>query len=259
MAEKFSQLPNELIEDTRISAKAFRVAAYLFSRPSGWEVKNADIMKKLSISDEGSLAKYWKELMVAGWVSRQKQAKGEDGKFSGAFDYTLNIAPVLSVCGEKPDTEKIRTPKKPVHGKNPDLNNTDSLSNTDSLNNTDLAEKSAANESPKTSFDERAEKLRNKIRENKGEYTNAMLYEFFNYWTEKNENGKKMRFEMQKVFDVKKRLATWHKRATERTFKPKEQQLDKPQVYVAPKNEHFAKHFSKIESLAANAAQKMRM
>lgn len=125
--------------------------------------------------------------------------------------------------------------------------------------NTRTKNKVKGEKSPQTSFEERSENFRNKIRENKGEYSNAMLHEFFNYWTEKNENGKKMRFELEKVFDVKKRLATWHKRATERTFKPKEQQLDKPQVYVAPKNEHFAKHFSKIESLAANAAQKMRM
>jgi len=42
-------------------------------------------------------------------------------------------------------------------------------------------------------------------------YGKEMLREFFNYWTEKNEGGKKMRFEMQKVFDVKRRLVTWSK------------------------------------------------
>ena len=39
-----------------------------------------------------------------------------------------------------------------------------------------------------------------------------MLNEFFAYWTEKSENGKKMRFEFEKVFDVKRRLVTWNKR-----------------------------------------------
>lgn len=42
-------------------------------------------------------------------------------------------------------------------------------------------------------------------------YGKEMLREFYNYWTEKNDNGKKMRFEMQKVFDVSRRLATWSK------------------------------------------------
>jgi len=33
--------------------------------------------------------------------------------------------------------------------------------------------------------------------------------DFYNYWIESNENGKKMRFEMQKVFDIRRRLTTW--------------------------------------------------
>lgn len=41
------------------------------------------------------------------------------------------------------------------------------------------------------------------------EYGKEMLREFFDYWTEKNEGGKKMRFEMQKVFDISRRLKTW--------------------------------------------------
>lgn len=33
--------------------------------------------------------------------------------------------------------------------------------------------------------------------------------EFFEYWTEHGDNGKKMRFEKEKVFDIKKRLERW--------------------------------------------------
>jgi len=40
-------------------------------------------------------------------------------------------------------------------------------------------------------------------------YPPDMLEKFLDYWTEKNEGGKKMRFEMQKVFDVSRRLKTW--------------------------------------------------
>ncbi len=40
-------------------------------------------------------------------------------------------------------------------------------------------------------------------------YSKETLRAFYDYWTESNPNGKKMRFEMQKVFDVKRRLATW--------------------------------------------------
>lgn len=35
--------------------------------------------------------------------------------------------------------------------------------------------------------------------------------DFFEYWTEKNQKGTKMRFEMEKVFDIQRRLNTWKK------------------------------------------------
>lgn len=38
-----------------------------------------------------------------------------------------------------------------------------------------------------------------------------MLNDFYRYWTEMNDGGKKMRFEMEKVFQVSGRLITWHK------------------------------------------------
>lgn len=40
-------------------------------------------------------------------------------------------------------------------------------------------------------------------------YSADMLNDFYEYWIEMNPNGKKMRFEMQKVFDVGRRLTTW--------------------------------------------------
>jgi hypothetical protein len=41
------------------------------------------------------------------------------------------------------------------------------------------------------------------------EYPIYDLTEFIDYWTESSENGKKMRFEKEKVFDIKRRLNTW--------------------------------------------------
>lgn len=42
-------------------------------------------------------------------------------------------------------------------------------------------------------------------------YGKEMLRDFYNYWTERNEGGKKMKFEMQKVFQIERRLITWSK------------------------------------------------
>lgn len=42
-------------------------------------------------------------------------------------------------------------------------------------------------------------------------YQKDMCLEFYNYWTEMNPAGKKMRFEMEKIFDIGRRLVTWGK------------------------------------------------
>ena len=40
-------------------------------------------------------------------------------------------------------------------------------------------------------------------------YPQSMLEKFCNYWTEKNKSGARMRFELQKTFEISKRLAIW--------------------------------------------------
>lgn len=42
-------------------------------------------------------------------------------------------------------------------------------------------------------------------------YPRPMLVEFYEYWTETKEGGRKMRFEKEKTFEIAKRLARWSK------------------------------------------------
>ena len=42
-------------------------------------------------------------------------------------------------------------------------------------------------------------------------YGNEMLNDFYLYWTEKRELGRKMRFEMEKTWDFSRRLQRWFK------------------------------------------------
>lgn len=51
-------------------------------------------------------------------------------------------------------------------------------------------------------------------------YQKEMCLEFYNYWTEMNEGGRKMRFEMERIFDIKRRLTTWlsHDKKWSKTF-----------------------------------------
>lgn len=41
------------------------------------------------------------------------------------------------------------------------------------------------------------------------EYDNNMLEKFYNYWSEPTKSGKKMKFELEKTWDIKRRLQRW--------------------------------------------------
>lgn len=46
-------------------------------------------------------------------------------------------------------------------------------------------------------------------------YSKEMLRCFYNYWTELNKSGTRMKYELQKTFEIGKRLATWANRDKE--------------------------------------------
>lgn len=63
---------------------------------------------------------------------------------------------------------------------------------------------------PKT-VEERKKDFTEKLKPYLEKYGKDMLNDFYRYWTEMNDGGKKMRFEMEKVFQVSGRLVTWEK------------------------------------------------
>lgn len=68
--------------------------------------------------------------------------------------------------------------------------------------------------------------------------TNEELVKFYNYWTEKNAKGKE-RWEMEKFFDIKRRIATWLGNASKfETNKPKQELSKLQQNMVSLKNVH---------------------
>lgn len=135
LKQEFTQIPNELIVDNRLSMGAKLVYVYLTSKPDGWKVWNGDIQKALNIKDSGTMSKYWKELLNAGWVNRTR-AKDEDGKFCGGYDYQLNIIPI---------TDEDLIEEKPTLGENPDYNNTELDNNTNTNININLYNSSQEN------------------------------------------------------------------------------------------------------------------
>lgn len=73
-------------------------------------------------------------------------------------------------------------------------------------------------------IEQRASEFMDKVAKHLNGYSKEMLRDFYDYWTEKNDGGRKMRFEMQKVFDINRRLKTWYNNEKkERNGHPKKQ------------------------------------
>ena len=70
------------------------------------------------------------------------------------------------------------------------------------------------NETTKNDKEARAQKFYNRLLDYLDMYGAAMLREFYDYWTESNEGGALMRYEMERVFDLSRRLATWKRNET---------------------------------------------
>jgi hypothetical protein len=56
------------------------------------------------------------------------------------------------------------------------------------------------------------------IKEYRGKFDKKTIEEFCDYWTESNPNGFKLKFEMEKVFDVSRRLKNWSSKDYNRKF-----------------------------------------
>lgn len=78
-------------------------------------------------------------------------------------------------------------------------------------------------------FIEKCEKLYKKH-----DMSKALLKQFTDFWTESNEGGKKMRFEMQQTFDISRRLAKWKSNDIEWNVKSNK--------------ESFVKRFKKLDT-----------
>jgi hypothetical protein len=77
------------------------------------------------------------------------------------------------------------------------------------------------NEQVKLGIEEQKTQLKEWLKPYLPIYGKDMLNEFYVYWTEHNVKGKKVRYKMQKVFDLPKRLATWARHQSERQQREK--------------------------------------
>lgn len=147
LKSNFTQIPNQLLFDIRLSFGARILFCYLASKPDNWKIINQDIITNLQISSD-SVAKYFKELLDAGWITREREIDTK-GQYCGGYDYTIYSNPKNSLLGKSPNPEKVLIRK--VSGNN---NNTNTINNTNTTNNTnnDIVRASVLFPTKKTDF-----------------------------------------------------------------------------------------------------------
>jgi hypothetical protein len=236
--DNFSMIPNAIFE-SKLPHTAICIYCLLHSKPDNWTINNKNIMATLGIASDSTIAKNWKRLIEAGWVSREK-VRDENGNLKGgSFVYTINNSPETTHFG---GTAKLHILRNSIFCGSPSFGG---HSNTELKNKTELNNKSSSkvkNMDKKASLEDRKlefEKVAlEKCSPSKDEKDN--FSKFLLYWGEHNDGGKKMKFETMKIFNVKQRWATWKSKSWNDSKTASKSKYEGTQKYTGFDDEYYA-------------------
>ena len=190
--DNFTRVPNEVINDDRLTWKAKGLFSYLMSKPSEWQFYMSDI-KNNSPDGRDSIQTGLKELEEHGYLQRVKRMD-EEGKFSG-WDWDVML----------PDNRKNRRTENPSVGK-PVSRKTRSYSKTEIIKTEINKTEGGKQVSPPPTFDQVKDYFTSKG------YGLEDAKKFFEYYNEpmidrngrvwKDANGKTVRSWKQKALSV---------------------------------------------------------
>jgi len=174
----YTVISNVFLRDERLSLKSKGLLAYVLSLPNDWVLYVSELANH---HKDGTSAIYsaFKELTELGYVRRKRERI--DGKLGG-IDYIISETPIL----ENLNVENLN--QENLNQENQQLLNTNNNKVNTLQSNYILEWNRIAEEIKFTDIDR-----------------------FIDYWTEKSPNGRKMRWQKQKTFDVKRRMTRWAK------------------------------------------------
>jgi hypothetical protein len=76
-------------------------------------------------------------------------------------------------------------------------------------------------------------------------YPKDMLRRFYNYWTEMNKSGTKLKFELQQTFEIGKRLATWANK--DKDFKSEQPKTYEEMLELTKNNPELWKQYKSVK------------
>lgn len=249
----FSILPNDLVQDERMTFSAKGLLCYLLSLPEDWNINVSYIAKTFQVS-ERSILKDLQILINLGYCMRTPKRIGNKmcGQRYQVTDIPNEFAAPLKNEGTEehvpaPHISRTTTTAAPredegtykehnIYNKEHSIDNKEQSEGDESphtpaikkgrpasLNiKTEPQQSEKANNPPSCanppSLEKRELAFQEDVYKFVEQYGKPMCDAFISYWTEPNKSRTKMHFEMEKTWDTKRRLATWAGR--ERGSKP---------------------------------------
>ena len=178
----YVSIPSDILQDVNISLKARGLYVTIMGLPRHWSLSIRGLLPILKES-KNTICSILKELETYGYVSRS-QSKDSSGKY-GDIVYTLHARPAKLTDKTASEQEE----EKQTQQCNADRHKEERKS---------------------TSIKSRAKDFRITLDDYiDNPYTKDMIEAFYDYWSEPTPSGKKMKFELEKTWDVSRRLRTW--------------------------------------------------
>lgn len=135
--DKFTLIPNELINEKSINRTARFLFVYLASKPDGWKFNTKELAKGIGTCIE-TFRKHRDKLILSGWIIVEKQNISK-GKFDSKTYHILS-RPFQEIDKKASELEKILDEKNSSN-KNSDEKKKSDVENTQLINNNSKKEK----------------------------------------------------------------------------------------------------------------------
>jgi len=201
---RYAITPNELLNNKEISLKAKGLFGFLQSKPDNWSFSIERIAKQTKDGKDGIRTAIL-ELEKSKYLQR-KPRKNSNGEWDG-YDYILADKPLTeNPTTVKPTTENTHTLSKKDNSKK-DIVKKNNIRETNFNKNLSPTDKNILLKEKTTNFISTLNSTLKGIELN--EETSAELKSFISYWTEPNRSKTKLKWELERTWDTKRRLNTW--------------------------------------------------
>lgn len=103
----FTILPNNIVNDERLSVEAIGVLAYLLSRPPNWKIRHAQLRKACRVGRQ-KLQRIIRELIQAGYLDRDDDQPRDRHNHFMAYNYVARDVPVEKGVASRPRVDFVQ-------------------------------------------------------------------------------------------------------------------------------------------------------